>query len=71
MREVLNISLPRALYESVEKEVEKGNFASKSEFFRHLLRLWQEEKLVKDVSKSRSEIRSGKGRALKSLKDLR
>jgi len=71
MREVLNISLPKFIYESVEREVEKGGFASKSEFFRHLFRLWQEDKILKEVSTSRKEIASGKGKKLTSLKSLR
>lgn len=39
MRKIVNISLSEELAKTVEKEMEKGKFATKSEFFRHLLRL--------------------------------
>ena len=67
----MTISLPLPLTSVVEKEVKRGNYASKSEFFRHLLRLWMEEKLNYDLNQSRKEIRQGKGKLLKSLTDLR
>ena len=71
MRAIVNISLPQQLSNLVEKEVSLGNFATKSEFFRSLLRDWQEAKLAKELDESRNEIRSGKGKLLKTLKDLR
>ncbi len=71
MRNVINISLPLPLSLIVDKEVKKGNYASKSEFFRHLLRFWMEGKLAYDLDQSRKEFKSGKGKLLKSLKDLR
>lgn len=71
MRKIVNISLPKELNILVEKEVKKGHFASKSEFFRNLLRIWQEEqKLVAELEKSREEFRSGKAKILHSLSDL-
>ncbi|OGK16302.1 hypothetical protein A2774_05160 [Candidatus Roizmanbacteria bacterium RIFCSPHIGHO2_01_FULL_39_12c] len=71
MRNIINISLPIPLTKIVEKEVKTGKYASKSEFFRELLRLWMEGRLIKDLETSRSELRQGKGKLLKSLKDLR
>lgn len=71
MRTVINISLPSQLESVVEKEVKVGNFASKSEFFRNLLRLWMEGRLAGELEKSREELASGKGKLLRSLKDLR
>lgn len=71
MRRVINISLPESLGVEVEKEVKHSRFASKSEFFRYLFRLWLEGKLAADLEESRSELASGKGKLLKSLKDLR
>ncbi len=71
MRNIVNISLPAELNKEVEKAVKAGNFATKSEFFRHLLRLWQEEQLLAQVEQSRREFREGKGKTLRSLKDLR
>lgn len=71
MRSVINISLPTTLANAVEQEVETGKYATKSEFFRTLLRNWMEERLLKDLNQSRNEIVNDKGKLLKSLKDLR
>jgi len=71
MRTVINISLPHQLTSIVENEVAKGKYASKSEFFRHLLRLWHEGNLAKELEKSRQELKMGKGKLLKSLSSLR
>jgi Arc/MetJ-type ribon-helix-helix transcriptional regulator len=71
MRKIINISLPEKLEKDVNKEIKKGNYASKSEFFRALLRDWQAGQLLPDINKSRAEIKFGKGKVLKSLKDLK
>jgi Arc/MetJ-type ribon-helix-helix transcriptional regulator len=71
MRSVINISLPSQMTAIVEKEVAAGGYASKSEFFRSLLRSWLEMKMAKDLEKSRVEFQTGKGVFLRSLKDLR
>lgn len=71
MRTVVNISLPIQLTKIVDKEVASGEYASKSEFFRMLLRSWMEGRLAKDLEKSRDELKSGKGKLLKSLASLR
>lgn len=71
MRKVLNISLPAELEKEVDKAVKTGNYATRSEFFRYLLRLWKEEEALKELRKSQKEIAEGKGKVLKSLKDLR
>ena len=71
MRNIVNISLPPKLNQEVERALESGQYASKSEFFRHLLRLWKEEQTLKELQESEREIASGKGKILKSLKQLR
>ncbi len=71
MRNIVTISLPKQLDEQIEKEVKDGRFASKSEFIRSLIRLWQEEQVLKDLRQSKKEIAAGLGKELKSLKDLR
>ena len=72
MRTVVNISLPSQLSLVVDRVVSSGKFSSKSEFFRLLLRDWIEEhEIVEDLKRSRKELQSGKGKLLKSLKDLR
>jgi len=71
MRAIVNISLPQQLNIILEKEIASGQYASKSEFIRSLLRDWYETKLSKELEESRKDIKSGKGKLLKSLKDLR
>ena len=71
MRQVINISLPEEMHNEVEEAVKTEKFASKSEFFRHLLRMWREEQLYRSVQKSRKEYRQGKAKTLRSLKELR
>jgi len=72
MRTILNISIPKSMASEVKKEVKDGKFASTSEFFRHLLRLWNTEKLYRDLKKSEEDYKKGKNwRKLNSLKDLR
>jgi Arc/MetJ-type ribon-helix-helix transcriptional regulator len=71
MREVINISLPLPMFKTVKSAVKIGAYASTSEFFRDLLRDWQEGKLLNELNESRMEIAVGKGKVLKSLKDLR
>lgn len=71
MRSVVNISLPISFNNVIEEAVVQGRYASKSEFFRDLLRAWMEGRLLNTLEKSREEIKSGKGKFLKSLSDLR
>ena len=71
MRNVINISLPEQMVEAVEAGIKSGHFATKSEFFRSLIRLWMEGKLMIELKESRKELRQGKGKILRSLKDLR
>lgn len=71
MRSVINISLPQTLKKEVEQAVRHGGYATKSEFIRELLRLWKEEQLLKNLRESRAEMAAGKGKVLRSLKDLR
>ncbi|MDP2967273.1 MAG: RNA-guided endonuclease TnpB family protein [bacterium] len=71
MREVINISLPKELNKAVEEIVKKEKYATKSEFFRDLLRMRIEGKILRELVESRKELAAGKGKLLKSLKDLR
>ncbi|OGY89024.1 MAG: hypothetical protein A2927_00670 [Candidatus Komeilibacteria bacterium RIFCSPLOWO2_01_FULL_45_10] len=56
---------------TVKTAVKTGDYASTSEFFRHLLRLWNTYKLAEELKKDRKQFMAGKGKVLKSLKDLR
>ena len=71
MREVINISLPKELNKTVEEIIKKEKYATKSEFFRDLLRMRIEGKMLKELAESRKELSAGKGKLLKSLKNLR
>jgi Arc/MetJ-type ribon-helix-helix transcriptional regulator len=71
MRTIVNISLPAQLYTVVEKEVKTGQYASKSEFFRTLLRSFLETRIAKELEESRKELKAGRGKLLTSLSDLR
>lgn len=71
MRSIINISLPSEMAKVIKKEVKRGQYASTSEFFRSLVRSWQEEKLLTDLKESQLEITKGNGKVLRSLKDLR
>lgn len=71
MRKVINISLPSSTAKAVKTAVRTGDYASTSEFFRHLLREWQEGKLLNELNESRMEIATGKGKVLRSLRTLR
>ncbi len=71
MRNVITISLPEKTLKAVKKEIKDGGYATTSEFFRHLLRLWSEHQLAHDLLKRKKEFEAGKGKVLGSLKDLR
>ncbi|MFA5310560.1 MAG: hypothetical protein WC386_02625 [Candidatus Paceibacterota bacterium] len=55
----------------IKNAVKKHNYGTTSEFFRHLFREWKEAELIKELNEGRKEIMEGKGKSLKSLKDLR
>lgn len=71
MRAVINISLPKQMVGIIDENVKTGRFASKSEFLRHLIREWQDRKLLAELEQSRMEFVGRKAKVLKSLRDLR
>ena len=71
MREIINISLPKELNKEVERIIKKEKYATKSEFFRDLLRMRLEGKILRELAESQKELSAGKGKILKSLKGLR
>lgn len=62
--------MPASLKKNVILAVKEGNYASISEFFRDAIRAWEEEKLYQSVLQSEKEFAQGKGKKLRSLKDL-
>lgn len=70
VRSIINISLPPVLTKEVNRGVKQFHFASKSEFFRHLLREWLSGHLATELEEGRREYKTGKAKKLKKLKDL-
>ena len=72
MRNIINISMPAETVKFIKQEVKKGKYASVSEFFRALLRDYEKEsKLLAGLEESHREFKEGKGKVLRSFKDLR
>lgn len=71
MRAIMNISLPEPMAALIEQAVASGKYSTKSEFFRSLVRDWSEKKLALELQESREEMKKGKGKLLRALKDLR
>ena len=55
----------------IERETKAGGYVSVSEFFRDVMRERKINSLLQDIEESRREIRAGKAKVLRSLKDLR
>lgn len=70
MRNIINISLPENLTKEVERGVKTYQFASKSEFFRHLIREWLANNLAVKLQESEREYKAGKAKKLVRAKDL-
>jgi Arc/MetJ-type ribon-helix-helix transcriptional regulator len=70
MRNIINISLPQALKDEVDNAMKSGEYASRSDFFRDLIRSWKEMKLLSELRESQKDFENGKYKVLNSLKDL-
>lgn len=70
MRNIVNISLPSQMVKVIRDEVKRGRFASTSEFMRHLIRMWNTNRLAAELDKEREGFRKGHYKVLQSLKDL-
>ena len=62
--------MPPKLFSKVESVVSSHNYSSVSEFIRDAIRAWEEEQLYQSVLQSEKEFSQGKGKKLRSLKDL-
>ena len=62
--------MPPTQKESVDRMIKDYNYISVSEFFRDAVRALQEDKLIQDIMESEKEFAEGKGKVLRSLKDL-
>lgn len=72
MRDIINISLSKELSKEIDNMVKRGKYSTRSEFIRDLIReKIEESELLAELRKSQTEIKQGKGKILRSLKDLR
>ncbi len=55
---------------NIDRMMKEYQYASVSEFFRDAVRALEDDKLVKDIMESEREFAAGKGKTLRSLKDL-
>ena len=62
--------MPVKLFSKVESVVREHNYSSVSEFIRDAIRAWEDEDLYQSVLQSEKEFAQGKGKRLRSLKDL-
>ena len=62
--------MPPKLFRKVESVVSENNYSSISEFIRDAIRAWEDDRLYQSVLQSEKEFAQGKGKRLRSLKDL-
>lgn len=62
--------MPPEQKKNVDRMIKDYNYTSASEFFRDAVRALEEDKLIKDIMASEGEFALGKGKKLRSLKDL-
>ena len=60
------------MIKSIKEEVKEGQFASVSEFVRHLIRHYNTEKLAREAKRDRELFKKGKLKAIEvqSFKDV-
>ncbi len=66
----MTISIPPSVKKSVENIMKENKYASVSELFRDSIRSLEEDQLIKSITESEHEFTAGKGKRLRSLKDL-
>ena len=62
--------MPPSVKKSVEYMMKENNYASVSELFRDSIRSLEEDQLIKSIMASERQFAQGKGKKLRSLKDL-
>ncbi len=70
MRTTLNISMQPLQKKNVDRMMKDYQYSSFSELFRDAIRALEDDKLVKDIMESEREFAAGKGKRLRSLRDL-
>lgn len=71
MRTIINISVPKETAQEAKRAARADGFASVSEYFRHLLREEKRRKLAVELEAQTRQFKQGKGKLLRSLRDLR
>ena len=71
MRTIVNISLPEEMAKQIKKESKESGFATTSEFIRHLIRIWNTEKLSKIIKKGDAEYNKGKTQVIRSFSEIK
>lgn len=71
MRAIVNISVPKKIAEEVKLAAREDGFASVSEYFRYLHREEVRRKLAEELRAQTRAFKQGKGKILRSLRDLR
>lgn len=66
----MTISVPASVKKSVEYMMKENKYASVSELFRDSIRSLEEDQLIKSIMESEREFALGKGKRLRSLRDL-
>ena len=62
--------MPPEQKKNVDRMIKDYHYASTSEFFRDAVRALEENKLIADIVEGEREFAVGKGKVLRSLKDL-
>lgn len=62
--------MPPEQKKNVDRMIKDYHYTSVSEFFRDAVRALEEDKLILDIVESEREFSVGKGRKLRSLKEL-
>lgn len=70
MRNIITISVPPFVKKNLENMMKENKYASMSELFRDSIRSLEEDQLIKNIIESEREFALGKGKKLRSLKDL-
>ena len=71
MRTIVNISLPEATALEIKRSAKNRGFATVSEYMRYLVREEKEREFAKELLHDRALFEQGKGKVLKSLRDLK
>jgi len=70
MRNIITISVPPSIKRSIDSIMKENKYASVSELFRDAVRSLEDDKLIQHIMESEREFALGKGKRLRSLKDL-